>query len=153
MHKTKKIIPGALAVTLLLGATPVAAELYGTWGGTGNGECYPHSDVVIFPWSVWKGDVYISPEQDAPIFEGEWYDETGNYGTFKGNVYFPPIEEIAIAEGEWTWYDPESDSNKPVVGGKFKMTFCFLVGYCNGIWNTHWPSPSEVGTMTGKKLD
>ncbi|NLI98708.1 hypothetical protein GX441_08640 [bacterium] len=142
-----------VAALCLIASTPLAADLWGTWAGSGKGNCYPHPGVVIYPWQNWKGEVYKTEDQDAPIFEGEWYDELGNYGTFKGNIYFPPIEEEAIAEGEWTWYDPDGTSAEPVVGGKFKMTFMFIEDYCKGSWKTIWPSTSAVGTMEGKDQD
>ncbi len=143
----------ALAAISLLAASPLAADLWGTWAGTGNGNCYPPPGSVIYPWQQWKGDVYTIDSQDAPIFEGVWSDKLGNHGTFKGNIYFPPIEEQAIAEGEWTWYDPLGPSAEPIVGGKFKMTFSFLEDYCKGTWTTIWISSSAKGTMEGKDQD
>lgn len=143
----------ALAAITLVASTPLAADLWGTWAGTGEGNCYPYPEVVIYPWQTWEGKVYTSPDQDAPIFEGEWYDEIGNHGTFKGNIYYPPVEEEAIAEGEWTWYDPDGVSTKPTIGGKFKMTFYFLEDYCAGSWETIWPSTSAVGSMEGTDQD
>jgi hypothetical protein len=155
MNKTKKIAIIAVAVVMLAAALPVQADLYGKWAGTGKGYCFPNNSYssIIYPWNVWEGEVYISPEQEAPIFEGVWVDELGNHGIFKGNVHFPPIEEIAVAEGAWYWFDPTGPANVPVYGGDFEMTFHFLEDYCKGIWTTHWPSPSEVGTMEGKYQD
>ena len=149
----RKSLFAAITVILLVGAVPAFAQLYGTWAGNGKGCCCPHPGVVIYPWQNWEGEVYISSDQDAPIFEGKWWDEDGSYGYFKGNIYFPPIEEQAIAEGEWTWYDPDGTSAEPVIGGKFKMTFAFLEGYCKGTWDTKWISFCQRGTMEGKKIE
>lgn len=150
----RKTFLAALAVVLLLGAVPASAQLLGTWEGTGTGNCFPHSGVVIYPWSVWKGEVYISPDQDAPIFEGEWYDELGNCGTFKGNVLLiSPSKDQRICLGEWTWFDPSSDSNQPVYGGDFRMTFYLKEACCDGTWTTIWISSSARGTMEGTKTD
>lgn len=151
--KLSKIVLVALAVIFLAGATPAFAQLLGTWEGTGRGNCYPHPGVVIYPWSVWEGEVYISPDQEAPIFEGEWYDEPGNCGTFKGNVLPTGTEDQRVCFGEWTWYDPTSDSSEPVYGGDFRMTFYLEEGSCSGTWTTIWISSSDRGTMRGRKVD
>lgn len=152
MHLKKTLI--LITVLSVLGASPLAAQLYGTWAGTGTGNAYPHPGVVIYPWSVWEGEVYISPDQDAPIFEGKWYDELGNYGIFKGNVLpISPSSDQEICLGEWFWYDPAGTSDEPVYGGDFKMTFWLEEGSCNGSWTTIWISSSDKGTMRGRKID
>ncbi|MBN2379643.1 hypothetical protein JXM67_07575 [candidate division WOR-3 bacterium] len=153
MRISKKLVLGIIAAVLLLGATPAFAQLLGTWQGTGRGNCYPHPGVVIYPWSAWNGEVYISPDQDAPVFEGEWYDELGNHGTFKGNVLPLGTPDQRFCRGIWTWYDPTGTSDKPVYGGDFEMTFYLEEGACRGTWTTIWISSSERGTMRGRKVD
>jgi hypothetical protein len=154
MRIYKKLILTALVVVVLLGATPLAAQLYGTWAGTGEGCCYPGPGVVIYPWQTWKGEVYISSYQDVPIFEGEWWDADGNHGTFKGKP-IPSIPEIAVFRGEWTWFDPTGTSARPRYGGDFEMIFYFMSShpYCEGTWTSIWPSPGLPGTMKGEKVD
>jgi hypothetical protein len=149
----RKVLIAVFIAAIALAAAPLSAQLYGTWAGQGSGVCYPRPDTPIYPWQNWKGKVYTSPYQDAPVFEGTWSDDSGNYGTFRGSVYFPPIEEQAIADGEWTWFDPLSMRPGPTPGGKFTMNFAILAGNCNGNWFTEWPSPGEVGTMKGEKVD
>lgn len=143
----RKILLTAVAVTVMLGATPLFAQLAGVWEGTGTGNAYPHPGVVIYPWQNWQGE--IPATQD--VFTGEWYDSLGNHGIFKGEVEFSPIPEIAYAKGSWYWYDPTGTAD-PVYGGDFEMTFWFLNERCNGIWNTIWPSSSDRGTMKGYKV-
>ncbi len=149
MHNSKKLILAVLAVILLLGATPAFAQLAGTWEGTGTGCCSPHPGTVIYPWQTWKGEIPNSQD----VFIGEWWDADDNHGTFKGEVEFSVIPELAYAEGEWTWYDPTGPSNEPVYGGDFEMTFYILEKRCEGIWTSIWPSPSEQGTMRGRKVE
>jgi hypothetical protein len=154
MSKAKKLILGVFALGLLLAATPVSAQLIGAWEGEGSGFCYPHPGTVIYPWNEWEGEVYISPDQDAPIFEGEWWDAMDNWGTFKGNVLsISPTENQRICIGEWTWYDPNGTSAEPVYGGTFRMVFYLKEGVCQGTWKTIWPTPYKVGTMKGEKID
>jgi hypothetical protein len=143
----KKIL-AITALALLLVSTSLSAGLYGVWEGKGSGNCYPHPGVVIYPWQQWKGSVYDSPDGDAILFTGEWYDANGNTGIFKGKVEYSPIPELAIANGAWYWYDPTGISD-PVYGGDFKMNFRYLDGKCEGNWKTIWPSTSAVGSMKG----
>jgi len=148
MHKTKKTILIALAVILLLGATPAFAQLAGTWVGKGAGSCCPYPGTTIYPWQEWKGE--IPDSQDA--FKGKWCDEQGNKGIFKGEIDWISITE-AVCKGSWYWYDPAGISAKPVYGGDFKMTFYVFGGDCKGKWTSIWPSPSAVGTMKGYKVE
>jgi hypothetical protein len=143
----RRIILATTALVLLVAATPIAAQLAGTWVGTGTGNAYPSSGVVIYPWQEWKGEI---PDAED-VFVGEWQDSLGNHGTFKGAPVPSPIPEERCFDGEWTWYSPESDI--PIVGGKFKITFWFLEGYCNGNWTTIWLSTSDRTTMIGWKVD
>ncbi len=147
MHKTKKIIVAILAVVILLAATPAFGQIAGTWAGVGKGSCCPYPGTVIYPWQEWKG--FIPDSED--VFYGKWCDVDGNHGEFKGKLVPSPIPEERRFQGEWTWYDPASIV--PVVGGKFEMTFYIYSKECKGVWKTHWPSTSAVGTMKGKKVD
>ncbi|MBN2378427.1 hypothetical protein JXM67_01310 [candidate division WOR-3 bacterium] len=152
MLKYKKIILTVLAAAVILGAAPAFAQLYGTWKGDGRGNCYPHPGVVIYPWQDWKGEVFVSPDEDIILFTGDWYDALGNHGIFKGRVEFSPIPELAIAKGSWFWFDPTGTA-EPVYGGDFKMNFWFTMNRCDGHWTTIWPSTSAEGTMKGKKVE
>jgi hypothetical protein len=149
MNNTKKLLIAALAVIFLAGATPTAAQIAGTWEGTGRGSCYPHPGTVIYPWQKWGGEIPNSQD----VFFGEWKDTLDNRGIFKGEVEFSPIPEVAYARGAWYWYDPTSPSAQPVYGGDFEMTFHILEERCEGIWTSIWPSPSEHGTMRGRKVE
>jgi hypothetical protein len=150
MRNSKKLIITALAVILLLGATPLAAQLAGTWAGTGRGSCCPHPGVTIYPWQEWKGEIPNSED----VFTGEWWDSNGNQGIFKGEIDWPSIT-VAVAKGSWYWYDPTGPA-KPVYGGDFEMKFYPMASippYCNGTWTSIWPSPGLPGTMRGRKVD
>ena len=154
MRNLQKTILGAVALVLLLSAVPVSADLIGTWAGTGTGNCHPRNSVVIYPWSVWEGQVFVSEEEDATIFVGEWEDELGNHGTFRGRVL--PIStapDERICRGRWTWYDPDGVSVEPVVGGQFRMVFHPEEAVCEGIWTSIWPSSSAQGTMEGEQIE
>jgi len=148
MSNSKKLLIAALAVIFLIGATPLAAQIAGTWEGTGRGCCYPRLSTVIYPWQEWKGEIPNSQD----VFYGEWWDADGNHGTFKGAVEFSVIPELAYAEGEWTWYDPTGPSHEPLYGGDFEMTLYILEGICEGTWTSIWPSPGLLGTMRGRKV-
>jgi len=145
MHKTKKTILTALAVILLLAATPAFAQLAGTWAGVGAGSAHPPG-TVIYPWQEWKG--FIPDSEDA--FYGEWCDADGNHGKFKGKLVPSPIPEERHFKGYWTWDDPSSVSKK---AGDFHMVFYFLEDYCKGTWTSIWPSPGFPGIMKGEKVD
>jgi hypothetical protein len=144
----RKILLIALAATLILGATPALAGLYGVWEGKGAGNCCPQPGITIYPWQQWKGSVYDSPDEDVILFTGNWNDGAGNTGIFKGKVQYSPIPELATAKGSWYWYDP-SGSADPLYGGDFKMNFWYLDARCDGNWTTIWPSTGVVGTMKG----
>jgi hypothetical protein len=148
MRNIKKTILVVLTATLLLGATPAFAQLAGTWVGTGTGNAYPRSGVVIYPWQDWKGEIPNSED----VFTGEWYDSLGNYGIFKGKAEWID-DETAIAKGAWYWYDPLGPSNQPKYGGDFEMTFYVGDEICDGIWTTIWPSTGAQGTMEGWKVE
>lgn len=144
----RKVIVSAIALALILGASPALAQVAGTWVGTGDGKAYPHPGVIIHPWQQWKGE--IPDAQD--VFSGEWSDEDGNYGIFKGSPV-PSIPEVVVFRGEWYWYDPDGFSDQPVLGGDFEMIFHFMDEYwCEGTWTSVWiSSSSDKGTMKGWK--
>jgi hypothetical protein len=146
MSTPKKLLLTGLAVILLLGATPLAAQLAGTWAGTGEGCCCPRPGVVIYPWQEWKGEIPNSQD----VFYGEWCDADGNHGRFEGKP-IPSIPEIAVFRGFWTWETPQGIFR----GGEFKMIFYFMSSepYCEGTWTSIWPSPCPPGTMKGEKVD
>jgi len=148
MSNFKKLLLTALAVTLLLGATPLAAQIAGTWEGTGRGCCYPRLSTVIYPWQEWKGEIPNS--EDA--FSGEWWDADDNHGTFESEIVWVSVT-LAIARGSWYWFDPTGPSHEPVYGGDFEMKFYVYERECTGTWTTIWPSPSELGTMRGWKVE
>ncbi|MBN2379644.1 hypothetical protein JXM67_07580 [candidate division WOR-3 bacterium] len=146
----RKIILAIAALVLLISATPVSAQLAGTWTSEGTGYCYPRNNVIIHPWQTWKGEI----PNTMDLFKGDWYDADGNHGIFKGEPV-PSIPEIAVYKGAWYWYDPASPSSRPRYGGEFEMTFYFMSShpYCEGTWTTIWPTPYKVGTMKGEKVD
>lgn len=146
--KNSKALLVALLLVLALGATTASAQIAGTWKGTGTGDAYPYSSVVIHPWQSWKGEIPNSQD----VFTGDWYDADGNHGTFRGTPV-PSIPEVVVFKGSWYWFDPASPSSRPRYGGDFEMTFHFMEGYyCEGIWTTIWPSSSDQGTMRGRKV-
>jgi hypothetical protein len=144
MPNLKRVILTALAVILVVGATPAAAQLVGTWAGEGTGCCSPNPWIVIYPWQNWKGEI---PE-DEDVFKGEWWDADGNHGSFFGKPAPFSTPESKIYQGYWTW-EPSSGIYK---GGEFTMTFYFLEGECKGTWNSIWPSGLPC-RMWGKKVD
>ncbi|MBN2379653.1 hypothetical protein JXM67_07625 [candidate division WOR-3 bacterium] len=143
----RKTILAVVALLLLIAATPVSAQIAGTWEGKGLGSCYPHPGTIIYPWQKWTGEIPNSQD----VFKGDWWDQLGNKGIFKGEIDWVSIT-VAICKGSWYWYDPAGVSAKPVYGGDFKMTFYVFAGDCNGEWYTDWPSPGVVGTMKGYKV-
>ena len=147
MLNSKKIILAALAVILLLGATPAFAQLAGTWAGTGTGAAYPPCHPPIYPWQNWKGEIPLTQD----IFTGDWYDADGNNGIFKGEIEWVSIT-VALCKGRWYWFDPTGPSHEPIYGGDFEMKFYVLEEYCEGKWTSIWPSPSDHGTMRGRKV-
>jgi hypothetical protein len=148
MSDYKKLLITALAVILLAGATPLAAELDGTWEGNGEGSCETPTGIIIYPWETWYGDVLNG------AFDGNWEDPDGNYGTFHGGIIFfyisvePPSYTMAHCEGTWTWMSP--DGLEPIEMGGFSMEFNLGLEICDGEW---WPySGAEGGTMWGWRI-
>ena len=147
MSNSKKILLTGLAVILLLGATPLAAQIAGTWEGTGTSCCCPHPGTIIYPWQKWVGEIPNSED----VFTGEWKDSLDNRGTFKGEILWISTT-VAIARGSWYWFDPTGPSHEPVYGGDFEMKFYVYERECTGTWTSIWPSPCEQGTMRGRKV-
>jgi hypothetical protein len=145
MSNSKKLII-ALAVILALGATPLAAQIAGTWEGTGRGSCYPHPGTVIYPWQNWTGEIPLTQD----VFSGEWWDANDNHGIFKGEIEWTSVI-VAICNGSWYWFDPTGTA-EPVYGGDFEMKFYVCERTCTGTWTSIWPSP-EPGTMKGWKVE
>lgn len=152
----RKTLLAALAVVLLLGALPAFAQINGNWKGTGEGVCTgpisPPPDFPIYAWQSWKGVIYTSPDQEMPIFEGKWCDETGNYGNFKGSILWISEEE-AYAEGSWTWFYVTSDEIKEYDMGPFQMKYVHFpieTPYCYGKWQTNYSN--EAGSMRGRMI-
>ena len=87
MSNSKKLLI-VFAVILAVGATPLFAELDGTWEGYGDGSCYAPDGTLIYPWQTWYGDVLNG------TFEGVWEDWDGNYGDFHGGIiyFYTPVE-------------------------------------------------------------
>ncbi|MBN2379652.1 hypothetical protein JXM67_07620 [candidate division WOR-3 bacterium] len=144
----RKTILAVVALTILIAATPVSAQLFGTWAGIGYGNCHPPG-TTIYPWQTWEGKVYVPETGDIPVFEGKWKDADGNLGKFKGKMVPSPIPEERHFKGYWTWETMAGIAK----GGEFHMVFYFLEGECTGTWTSIWPSSSIVGTMKGKKVD
>ena len=148
MRNHKKLFVVAAALLLFCVVTPAFAQLAGTWAGEGKGNCYPYNNTVIYPWQNWKGEIPNSED----VFTGEWYDSNGEHGTFKSEITWISLT-TAVAKGAWYWYDPLGPSAKPVYGGDFTMTFYVYAKDCEGVWTTHWPSSSVVGSMKGYKVN
>jgi hypothetical protein len=151
----RKSILIALAVVLLMGATPALAELNGDWAGTGRGACSPPvgpDDFPIYAWQSWKGVIEDSEDEDIKVFYGKWEDKTGNYGNFKGKIIWMS-QTNAYCEGKWTWYDTSVLPHKEIVMGKFSMKFTHFpveTPYCSGEWVSEYSN--EGGTMKGKMI-
>jgi len=145
MSTPKKILLTALAVILLLGATPLAAQIAGVWEGTGKGAAYPPCHLPIYPWQKWIGEIPNSED----VFFGEWKDTLDNHGRFEGKPAPYSTPDAKVFKGYWTWETPEGIFK----GGEFTMTFYFLEGECKGTWTSIWPSPGLPGKMWGRKVE
>ncbi len=145
MRCFSKISMASLAMIVIVAAAPLAAQVAGAWGGVGDGEAYPPTGDIIYPWQNWTGEI----PTDEETFSGSWWDADGSHGTFYG-VQGPSISPvIAVFSGTWTW----ENSDEIVKGGEFTMNFYLLYGTCSGTWTSVWPSPGTPGTMKGEKLD
>jgi len=147
MSTPKKILLTGLAVILLLGATPIAAQIAGVWEGTGKGAAYPPCHLPIYPWQKWIGEIPLTQD----VFTGEWRDSDCNRGTFKSEIFWVSIN-VAIARGSWYWFNPTGSSQQPIYGGDFEMKFYAFERECTGTWTSIWPSPGPPGTMRGRKV-
>lgn len=150
----KKMAALAIAVFLLLGITPIYAQIAGTWAGTGEGWCpfpVPYPNEYMKPWQNWKGSI----PNTQNVFSGEWYDGDGNQGTFKSEILFV-TEEEAYAGGDWYWIDNRFDPPVYRWMGPFSMKFKYPPYgriHCYGEWQGHIPSGIYSGTMKGRKVD
>jgi hypothetical protein len=145
MPNLKKIILTGLAVILVVGAAPAAAQVAGTWAGEGTGSCSPPSGILLHPWQNWKGEIPNTED----VFTGEWWDADGNQGSFFGKLAPFSTPDTKIYQGLWTLDDPSGFS---CIGGKFTMLFYYLEDECEGTWNSVWPSGLPC-KMWGKKVD
>ena len=152
MSNSKKLLIAALAVIFLAGATPLTAQLAGTWAGEGEGWCpfpVPYPSEYMKPWQNWKG--FIPNSED--VFTGEWWDGDNKRGNFKGEIIFISPED-AYCKGEWTWLDERFYPPREYYMGPFSMKFKLVEKlYCYGEWQGHLPSGIYSGTMEGKKVD
>ena len=144
MSNPKKILLTGLVVILLLGATPLSAQLAGTWEGIGTGEAHPPCHLPIYPWQDWIGEIPNSED----VFSGEWKDSLENRGTFEGEITISSVTQ-AYCEGYWTWDDPSAPS---IIAGEFEMIFYIYEERCEGTWTCIWPSPGLPGTIRGWKV-
>jgi hypothetical protein len=148
MSNSKKLLIAALAVILAVGATPLFAELEGTWAGDGRGFIVDPSGIpsdTVYVWQHWEGTV-----RDGD-FWGEWSDADGHHGKFKGGIILMSITE-AYCEGEWLWID---DSVEPPVirlRGSFDMIFRYRDDdeTCSGNW---YYNNVQHGNMRGRRIE
>ncbi len=132
MHKVKKLLLAMLAVVMLLGATPLFAELEGTWAGEGRG-------FFIYPAGIPSDTVYVFQRWEGVVrngeFRGEWSDADGHSGKFRGRIILMSLTE-AYCEGEWLWIDTSVDPPVIRARGPFNMTFYYRDEdeTCSGNW-------------------
>jgi len=147
MHKTKKTILIALAVILLLGATPAFAQWWvGDWKGEGTGRCYD-GIVKMYPWQSWKGEILLATYGE---FKGKWED---NITSTDGIFYLEYINHSSTLvnfKGYWKWYDSLGNL---IYGGPAKMTlYNSVVDYGYGAWDaTYFPPDPIPREMKGEK--
>jgi len=155
MSNSKKLILTALAVILLLGATPLFAQPVGTWEGTGEGWCpfpVPYPSEYMNPWQTWKGRLEPDPNQVGYIFFGDWYDASEEHGSFKGRAILETPTEISC-RGDWYWWDERSLPPRVYHMGTFNMAFRRDGRSCRGEWiTTHTPAIYH-GTMEGSWVE
>jgi hypothetical protein len=143
MLNPKRLIAVAAIATLLVAATPLAAELDGEWAGSGRGWCYSPDGDIMHPWQEWSGIV------SGGSFDGDWSDSDGNVGIFEGSILMlSPVS--AYCTGTWYWVSP--DGTAPVEMGAFNMTFNYLDEdeTCHGTWST--PDAATLGRMKGERI-
>jgi hypothetical protein len=145
----RKFLLAVLAITILAGATPLLAQLNGTWAGEGEGVCSPPPGIPslfpIYAWQNWQGIV-----EDDAVFYGDWYDNRGNNGTFKGEI-ISLTSEGAYCEGKWYWFDERYDPPRIYYMGPFSMEFVLEEAICYGEWRTYYSN--EEGIMKGEKVE
>lgn len=146
----RKIISTALAAVFILSAAPLAAQIAGSWEGTGTGNCpNPTSNPVetMRPWNTWSGEI---PDDEA-TFSGEWHDPAGVHGTFIGEAMIGTPDEVVFV-GTWNAIDDLVDPPVIYEMGTFTMHFKYASRECDGKW---WTSDSDMprGTMRGHRAD
>jgi hypothetical protein len=149
MRNYKKLILSVVSAALLLGATPLLAELEGNWAGDGEGFfVYPPGAIVqdtVYAWQSWQGTV------EDGTFWGTWYDAEGHAGNFKGSIILMSLTS-AYCEGTWTWVDTSADPPIVKARGPFNMTFYYQDDdeTCSGNWAYN---NIYDGTMQGSRVD
>ncbi len=133
----------AVAALCVIGASPLLADLDGTWAGTGSGICssppWAHSEYQIYGWQNWKGHV-----ENKTSFQGEWSDKYSHSGPFVGFISEINDEEgYAYCEGEW--------GLSAGYMGTFSMYFYYEEGICFGEWQTYYNGGH--GTMHGDWME
>jgi hypothetical protein len=155
MRSFTKLVLITLAVVLLLGASPVFAQPVGTWDGTGEGWCpfpVPYPSEYMKPWQIWKGRLEPDPNQVGYVFFGDWYDASGERGSFKGRAILETPTEIYV-EGDWYWIDDRFDPPQYHLMGPFSMKFRRDGRSCKGKWQAHLPFGIYSGTMEGSWVE
>lgn len=132
-----------LAALCVLAASPLLADLDGTWAGTGSGWCqsppWSPSDFVVYGWQHWKGHI-----DNETSFQGEWSDKYNHSGPIVGYIVdINEEEEYAYCEGEWGLSGGYM--------GTFSMYFYYKDGFCTGEWGTYYEGGS--GTMQGDWIE
>jgi hypothetical protein len=132
---------------VFVAATPLTAQIGGTWKGTGTGNCpnpFPTPPESILPWRIWKGEI----PDDEGIFKGTWKDPLGSHGTFKGKAMLGTPEEVVFV-GTWSAiYDDPSGLSQIIEMGTFRMTFHREELTCHGRWRSYYGAIFN-GTMEG----
>ena len=152
----RKITLAAIAVVILLAATPSIAQPVGTWDGTGSGWCpypVPYPGDYMKPWQTWKGRVEVDPSGIGYTFKGDWHDAASNHGTFKGTAILSTPTEF-VCQGKWTWWDEHTVIPTIYTMGTFTMHFRYDGSSCEGEWlDTIDPSGIYHGTMKGSWVE
>lgn len=148
----RKITIALAAAAIMLAAAPAFAQPVGTWTGAGEGWCpYPiptPSSAPMYPWQEWKGRFEPNPDEIGYVFYGDWYDASGNHGTFRGKALLGTPEEIAC-QGTWTWWNEKVDPPQVYKMGTFNMLFRHDGSSCHGEWKATNDDALYHGYMKG----
>jgi hypothetical protein len=140
---TKRILIAVVAI-VMLGTTPILAELDGKWKGEGDGiwiHSSPSGIAVLHPWQNWEGIVKNGS------FTGTWSDAAGYTGGFQGSVTAISLT-TALVQGTWSWYDISGI----MLVGPFQMKFNYIDEVCKGTWTSYDAKSAEpLGTMWGER--